>query len=490
MNNGNQNTGSGNSVPGASTISSMSSASERSLQNSNGNNGKNTNGQSNQNVHGYGNSRKTFQKGNGQQGSGNQPRRNINKEKFKGFTSSLEGNVFQLPEESKDLMQFKNTKKALKNYCKEKFLVDLSSLFQKDCIQPTVLKPTKPRKLNEDDESVDSVDRDAYKEELKIYVQETRKMQLALKALYGVILGQCSPNVEARLKIATAGQKWEEAGNCAKLLATLQQITMNYDHQRNKFLMMNKHIKEFYAYKQKEDQDIHDYKEVFDVMVENIEQFGGCVCYHPVFIKDIMIEENVDPTDKDMPSMVKDLYTEKAKQRFLAIQFIMGANTAKYGQLVTDLENGYSRGHDDYPENVDSAYRMMANYQVSNKRSDSYDNRGYRGGRGSRFGGGPPRPGLSFAQSSNINNRTSKNNVGQATQGRDGLVFPHISCYACGNMGHYASQCPQTMMQFQQQSDNYDQNRMHIGFLQYTTYNMMQSEHRYKGLNKNWISQY
>jgi len=487
MNDGNQNTGSENSVPDASTISSMSSASERSLQNSNGNIGKNANGQNNQNVHGYGNPRKTFQKGKGQQGNGNQSKRNVKKDKFKGFTSSLEGNVFQLPEESKDPMQFKNTKKAfLNNYCKEKFLVDLSSLFQKDCVQPTVLKPIKPRKVSEDDESVDSVNRDAYKEELKIYVQETRKMQLALKALYGVILGQCSPNVVARLKIATAGEKWEETGNCAKLLATLQQVTINYDHQRNKFLMMNKHIQEFYAYKQKDDQDIHVYKEVFDVMVENIEQFGGCVCYHPVFIREIMIEEEIDPNNKDLPSTVKDLYTEKAKQRFLAIQFITGANSAKYGQLITDLENSYSRGHDDYPETVDTAYRMMANYQINIKRNEHYENRGYRG-RG-RLGGGPPRPGLSFAQNSSVNNRTSFRNNNQAKQGRDGLVFPHITCYAYGSTGHYASQCPQTMMQFQQQpTDGYDHNRMHLGFFQYTTYNMMQSRSRYQGLNKNWI---
>ena len=93
-------------------------------------------------------------------------------------------------------------KKALKSDCKEKYQVDLGSLFQKSCVQPTVLKAVKPRKINDDDTSIESVDTDAYKEELKLYVQDIRKMQLTLKVLYAIILGQCSSNAEPTLKVA------------------------------------------------------------------------------------------------------------------------------------------------------------------------------------------------------------------------------------------------------------------------------------------------
>ena len=85
--------------------------------------------------------------------------------KFKGFTPALEGYIFQLPEENKrDPTQFKKTIKALKNYCKDKYQVDVGSLFGKDVVTPKIQKPVKPKKIHEDDESIDSIDKDAYKE--------------------------------------------------------------------------------------------------------------------------------------------------------------------------------------------------------------------------------------------------------------------------------------------------------------------------------------
>jgi len=487
MNSGEQSTGAG------STVSSLRSG--NFSQNSNGNSNQNANSQ-NANSQNSNSQNSNGQNSNGQSGyRGNNFRREYkdrfkkeSSDKFKGFTSALEGNVFQLPEESNDTMQFKNTKKALKSYCKEKYQVDLGSLFQKSCIQPTVLKPVKPKKINDDDASVDSVDMDAYKEELKLYVQETRKMQLALKALYAIILGQCSPNVEAKLKVVTAGKEWEDRGNCANLLHALQQITMNYDHNKNKFMMMNRHIREFYAYKQKDGQDIHEYREIFEVMIENIQQFGGTLCHHEAFVRALMREEGLDPDDADMQAIVKDLYKDRAKQRFLAIQFLNGGNALRYGQLVNDLENSYARGHDDYPKTVDEAYRMMANYRTLQKGpSVSQYNRRGRGFQGN----GNPRSGLSFMQQ-NQSGRNGYSSNNQSAKGRDGFFHPYVQCYACGKKGHYANQCPQNMAQVHeipQDDSDRGQDRMPLSFFQCSgqVYNMMQSSQKYVGLCKNWI---
>ena len=152
------------------------------------------------------------------------------------------------------------------------------------------------------------MDLDAYKEEVKIHVQENRKLNLAQKALRRVIWGQYSPNVEAKLKIATVGIQWEENGDYASLLKLLCQITMDCDHYKNGYAMMDKHILEFYALKQGDEQGIHSYKETFETMIKNREDFGGSVCEHPILERSVIEENGLNSDDPDIPELVKQVH--------------------------------------------------------------------------------------------------------------------------------------------------------------------------------------
>ena len=51
-------------------------------------------------------------------------------------------------------------------------------------------------------------------------------------------------------------------------------------------------------------------------------------------------------------------------KRWYAILFVRHANAAKYGQLIKDLENAYTRGSNEYPETMDKAYAYLLNYRA------------------------------------------------------------------------------------------------------------------------------
>ncbi len=55
--------------------------------------------------------------------------------------------------------------------------------------------------------------------------------------------------------------------------------------------------------------------------------------------------------------------TESATQKFLAVMFLMSIDRQHYDRLLEELENDFSRGHNDYPTTVTQAYNMVVEYK-------------------------------------------------------------------------------------------------------------------------------
>jgi len=66
-----------------------------------------------------------------------------------------------------------------------------------------------------------------------------------------------------------------------------------------------------------------------------------------------------------MSSTVQETYIAKAKERSLAIMFILNASQDSYGQLTNNLENRFLLGHDDFPKAMTEAYDMLFNYKTT-----------------------------------------------------------------------------------------------------------------------------
>ena len=392
---------------------------------------------------------------------------------FKGETTELHGHVFQLYEESNDHTQFNRTLEAVDRYCNKTFTdVDMRAVF-KELKQPEAKKPEKPD-INDPD--VDEVDVDAYKEELKEYVKEKKKLKLALRALYATIWGQCSRNLIFRIEALKDHDIWEKEGNCSKLLETIRQIVAKFEHKQSPFLVVQKQLRSFFLLKQREGQSIHEYREIFQNNVSNIERYGVELGGHDALVTDLIkadtsLEDEDDVKDEiaEMTKETFDAYVDQSKQKFIATCFLLGGRDDVYGQLVNDLENGYLRGHDDFPNDVVSAYDMMANYKApKNVRNPN-----------SRNPRQPLRQGLTFAQAAQPN----------TIAGTDGMLFPHVRCFRCNKKGHYANLCPSANVSLLQDghtnSTHHDPPRLRFGFFQ-CSYTMMQSP-RYEGLNPNWV---
>ena len=403
----------------------------------NSNTANNRNDQSNAPQTGTGNANQSQRSQDGNHRNQNKPRFNRNRNGgrfsnnkssnhfvktsvFQGETSGLNGCVFQMQSESKDPTQFKRTVEALERFCDKIYDVDMRSLFGSNPTVPVIERPTRP-----DDETADALDKDAYREEVKQYVKDKKSLSKSLRALYSVIWGQCSVNVITKLSSLPDVDEWKEQGSCHELLKAIQQILMDYEHKKCIYVTLLKQIKFLYAYKQRDNQSLHKYFEVFQIMTENIERYGGSFGNHPAYVKDSMEKAGIQIDDPDVftDELLKE-HERKAQQKFLGISFLLGGRNDMYEDLVIDLENDYLKGNDHFPSSVNEEYQLMSNFS---KKKGSVGapqvNRRYNG--------------VGFLQ-----NSTTGSDKSSLVPGVDGITHKDIQCWTCKGTGHYSNKCP------------------------------------------------
>ena len=58
-----------------------------------------------------------------------------------------------------------------------------------------------------------------------------------------------------------------------------------------------------------------------------------------------------------------------AREIYLACAFVINSNLRRYGRLVEDLENDYTKDNDNYPRNMVKAYQLLNEYKQWNPRA-------------------------------------------------------------------------------------------------------------------------
>ena len=388
------------------------------------------------------------------------------KAKFKGETSGLNGHVFQTIDESKDAMQYLKTLEALERYANKTYEVDMSSIFEKPPVLPTIPLPETP------EDSKPQVYKDLYAHEVKQYGVKKDKLAMSLKAIWAVIWGQCSPNMITKLEDEADVATWKKRGDVVSLLQTIQQVCMKFTTRTNPILTLIKHFVFVYNYRQREKDDIHTYLELFKLMVDSINRVGGNFGQHNLVLKTIMIESKIiksEATDFDFQQAYERLTApqrkdvkDKAEAQVLAIMFLLGGRPEKYGNLLVDLQNQYIRGSNQFPTTLTDAYNLMVNYtpSLTNSVSDNSQNTVNKQNvydlkmsfwqhqvqdksNKSVSTGIQDASATSKLEDPYKSNKTVKGTGDpyELVPGADGKVHLNVTCFRCNYVGHYAHQC-------------------------------------------------
>ena len=77
-------------------------------------------------------------------------------------------------------------------------------------------------------------------------------------------------------------------------------------------------------------------------------------------IKKQILDESGNLTDVEVTKRA----TALAKPKSIAVAFLKRADRKRYGALWSELENNYTRGQDQYPVDITSAYNLLLNYKL------------------------------------------------------------------------------------------------------------------------------
>ena len=221
------------------------------------------------------------------------------------------------------------------------------------------------------------------------------------------------------------------ACDCVWLLKAIQGITYHFDGRMPVYMSLEESEIAFKKYIQRPEESVDEYVEHYRALLDVHEHYGGSVGNHKGAIEQAR-KENPDPRLK-----IEDLQ-RIARDRTLALGFVMRADRKRFGLLLTELKNNYGRKLDQFPKDLNEAYALLVHYE-------------------------PPEA-FAARKGQNSNSTAASNNAAPTTttpsivpvpttsnedamtfvviSGKDGVTHQGITCHACGDKGHYSPECP------------------------------------------------
>jgi hypothetical protein len=341
---------------------------------------------------------------------------------FKGGIAEMNGHTFQCYGETTEKNQYNRTLEELEVYVGAHIRhngKDIRRMIR--TMVDTIFVP--PDDI--DEENATSTEFAIWKADIKLFMEKREWYVENECTLYSVIWSQCSEAMQAKIKSVPGYQVMNEDANSLSLLQEIKGIAYKFESQKKIYVAINLAKKSFFSTRQAQHETNAAFLTRYKDSIAVIEHYGGHIGDDIALIE----EEEKKMTAAMLPV---PLTTDQrvscitlAKNKSNAIYFLCCADPIRYATLTTDLENQFTRGNDQYPDNITDAYNLLVSYKkpstghTKNKETNSMT--------GTNSGTTPepvtdvPQTELAFVQTN--------------------PPLDEVKCYNCNTMGHYAGSC-------------------------------------------------
>jgi hypothetical protein len=278
-----------------------------------------------------------------------QPRR------FEGRCDSLKGYTFDCPN-GRPSDQYNITMKKIAEYVEREYTYGGD-------IRWTVKNEkrfTVPKPEDSDETSASSATEQRIWERCtEEYIKRDDILTENCETVYSLVMGQCTESMTAKLEGLEEYNSIQSNVDVIKLIKAIKGITYQYNTM-TVFLA----TKQFYLLYQGRKCTHVQYLRKFQTCVSIVEQYGGSIGQDMGLVKAELEAMGVTSTDFAAVSAAQKLEaTQVAKDKYLAMAFLSGADERRCGKLLLDLQNDYTKGVNNYPVSVTSAFNLLVHYK-------------------------------------------------------------------------------------------------------------------------------
>ena len=200
-----------------------------------------------------------------------------------------------------------------------------------------------------------------FAEEVKEHVKHTRKLDENIKFLWTVLWAQSSQAVQNRLEALNNYETMKQDSNGLELLIAIKDLL--YNVQDRKYVPLSIHLakRQFYLNSQGRSVSVANYYEQFNNMIDMLEHCGASLGEDDGIITKVLEHHDIEPSTATATQ--KEDARMEAQEWYYGLAFLMGADRVQFGRYMEDLENDFTQGVDRYPKSRVDAHHVLANWK-------------------------------------------------------------------------------------------------------------------------------
>ena len=92
------------------------------------------------------------------------------------------------------------------------------------------------------------------------------------------------------------------------------------------------------------------------------ESYEGTLHDAAVFNISLLISNLIDTPEANLDEDERTTINAAAREIYLLCSFVVASDPKRYGRLVEEMENDYTKGNNNYPTNIVIAYQLINEY--------------------------------------------------------------------------------------------------------------------------------
>lgn len=338
-------------------------------------------------------------------------------ETFRGEHEDLKGYVYTYDEAAR-ADQYDKTTKQIGQWVKKELQFSIDIYNSIKCLKEPDRDKWEPEELPED---ATTGKRAIFNEKIKEFMLRSRTYDNNRTKVYTIVYGQCSDAMRCKLEAQDDWDEIEEEHNLVKLVKSIKAWMLNQQDSKSPVVRAVSSISAVFRIRQKRHEGLQEYRNRFTATVDVAKHTGVELGKALVTISNNVLKSDHKKEKRDDATSEEVKNAEAtALDKLLAVAFLLGADKARFQEVITDLENQYLKGKDEYPKDVTSAYTRLLGWNKNVSKNET-----------------PFNDGLSFAQAAVVEAGPSDNAPNEKHGGRS-KVRTNDRCYACGELVHHA----------------------------------------------------